>query len=284
VVINKAPGPPFVCVHSIGGDALEFRELAGWLEPEVGFLGMHATLDSDIERTYSTIEATASAYLSDLKALQPVGPYFLGGWSSGGIVALEMAQQLRAAGEEVALLVSIDCGPGPLVRERSVRNIVRQLVNVPRWIRDDLMISRPADVLWRLRRKIAAGLRRGRAILLRTAEDYAPNVHDVLKFPERAKRWEAFVETHYQAVLKYVPRPYTGRVTLFKAQTHPLFWLHDSDVMWRRYAQDVEVHVVPGTHLTIARAPNARVLAEQLKGAIARAREAAEKGSHVASR
>jgi thioesterase domain-containing protein len=187
-----------------------------------------------------------------------------------------MAQQLRAAGEEIALLASIDSAPGRVTRQWSLRNVVRLIVNVPRWIRDDLLISTPSNVLWRVRQKIAVPLRRGRGLLVRQAEGYSPSVHDILQFPERAERWEAFVETHYRAVLKYVPRPYDGPVTLFKAQTHPLFSLHDTDLMWLRYAPRVDVHVVPGTHLTIARAPNARFLAVKLKEAIARAQQRIE--------
>ena len=65
-------------------------------------------LVTEVVQDYPRVEDLAASYLAEVRTVQPVGPYFLGGLSFGGIVAFEMAQQLSAAGEEVALLVLFD--------------------------------------------------------------------------------------------------------------------------------------------------------------------------------
>ena len=99
---------PFFCVHPAGGSVLGYAGLSRRLGPDQPFYGLqHPGLDSE-SRLYTRIEEMASDYLATLRAVQPEGPYLLGGWSFGGIVAFEMAQQLEAEGQKVALLALLD--------------------------------------------------------------------------------------------------------------------------------------------------------------------------------
>ena len=60
------------------------------------------------ERREAGVEAMAAAYLQSIRSIRPNGPYLLGGWSMGGVIAYEIAQQLRDQGQEIAMLVMMD--------------------------------------------------------------------------------------------------------------------------------------------------------------------------------
>ena len=94
--------PPFFFVHGFEG----YANLAAYVGPDQPMYGLDQALDAN--RFLTRVEQLAAHYVGDIKAICPHGPYFLGGHSFGGLVAFEMAQQLRKAGEEVGLLVLVD--------------------------------------------------------------------------------------------------------------------------------------------------------------------------------
>ncbi len=104
----KGSRPPFFCVHAIGGNVLTFYYLARYLAPEQPLYGLEAPRLHEVEDTFLTIEEYAARYLVAVREIQPVGPYLLGGYSFGGNVAFEMAQQLQAQGQETAFLAIFD--------------------------------------------------------------------------------------------------------------------------------------------------------------------------------
>jgi len=100
--------PPFFCIHGGGGNVLIYRELSEHLGTNQPFYGLQAQ-GLDGERPYlDTIEAMAELYVKEIRRVQAHGPYYLGGYCMGGTVAYEMAQLLKAQGEEVALLALFD--------------------------------------------------------------------------------------------------------------------------------------------------------------------------------
>jgi amino acid adenylation domain-containing protein len=100
---------PFFFVHPVGGTILQYRALAHRLGKERPFYALQSpALEGNPLSPEITIEALARNYLDAVRTASPKGPYLLGGWSFGGLVAAEMAQALRDAGEEVALLALLD--------------------------------------------------------------------------------------------------------------------------------------------------------------------------------
>src|SRR5262249_28590675 len=97
--------PAFFCVHGAGGSVLGLKDLARHLAPDQLFYGIQAPPLQGAELRGSRVEDMAGQYVDAVRDCQPEGPYYLGGYSFGGSVALEMAQQLQARGETVALLV-----------------------------------------------------------------------------------------------------------------------------------------------------------------------------------
>ena len=98
-----------------------FRELARELGTDRPFYGLQATGLEDNHTPDARVEEMAARYVAAILEVQPSGPYHVGGWSLGGIVAFEMAQQLRALGHEIATLALIDAEAPSRTASRAVR-------------------------------------------------------------------------------------------------------------------------------------------------------------------
>lgn len=102
---------PLFCIHGMGGNVLCYRELSGYLGTERPVYGIQAKgmYDDEEKQTLPTIfEEMAAHYIESIRTVQPEGPYCLAGLSAGGAIAFEMAQQLLAQGQEVALLAMFE--------------------------------------------------------------------------------------------------------------------------------------------------------------------------------
>src|SRR6185369_4049726 len=99
---------PLFFVHPVGGNVFCYAELARELGDEQPFYALQSFGLADGDEPLTAVSEMATRYLDALRQVQPEGPYKLGGWSFGGLVAYEMAQQLQRAGQEVGSLVMID--------------------------------------------------------------------------------------------------------------------------------------------------------------------------------
>jgi aspartate racemase len=203
------------------------------------------------------VEELAAEYVAEIRSILPNGPYRLGGYSSGGLIAFEMARQLTAAGERVALVALLDSyaprAPGQArLRPGALLNMAASL---PYWL-FDLSRLEPEQVVTRLRRwRLAA--RHGHGALT-AAEFIGENA--LAQIPERHRR---FVENHFKAILRFAPRPYPGGVTLFRAQAQALSRAGDPDKGWRALALGgLDIREFPGSHHTLLMEPWVRELAK----------------------
>ena len=101
-------GPAFYCVHPISGDVTSFSDLARALGSGERFYGIQVPRRNMNAAFAVSVAAVARHHVEALLDHQPKGPFILGGWSAGAIIALEMAQQLQALGREVPLLIALD--------------------------------------------------------------------------------------------------------------------------------------------------------------------------------
>jgi amino acid adenylation domain-containing protein len=104
---TEGNGTPFFCVHPIGGNVLIFKELSEQMSGRP-FYALQARGLNGEENPHTSIEEMALDYLAYVRQVQPSGPYLLGGFSAGGLVAFEMAQQLKRMGQQLELVVLID--------------------------------------------------------------------------------------------------------------------------------------------------------------------------------
>jgi len=117
-LVKIQPGgskPPFFGVHGAGDGILVYYyyNLIPYLGPEQPIYGLQPQGLDGLQVPHSRIEDMAAYYIKEIRTIQPEGPYFLGGASMGGKIVFEMAQQLHAQGQKVAMLVLFDTyGPG----------------------------------------------------------------------------------------------------------------------------------------------------------------------------
>ncbi len=269
--------PPLFLVHAVFGDVLCFADLVKALGPEQPCYGLQARgLDGAVP-PLRRVEEIARYYVDEIRTVRPSGPYCIGGLSSGATIAYEMARQLLASGDEVALLASFDGSARPARQARRVgpRYAIRFLGNLasntPYWLQASA----------RLPRRDARGVIRRQLRLLRKTLGHRPRsgewsrysgpdmllqeITDILGL-ERAEDWPEYrrkvVEGLHEAIAAYQPQPYPGHLVLFRARWQPLFSPHDPTLGWRGLARGgVSVHVINGNHDTFLYAPNVQRVA-----------------------
>jgi amino acid adenylation domain-containing protein len=241
---------PFFCVHGIGGEILSFVSLARHLGPDQPFYG----ITRPVESTDLRVEEMARACVEDLVRLDPRGPYCLGGYSFGGIIAFEMAQQILARGREVALLALIDTYAPGHPKPLSVPK--RALVNLKMTMR-----ATPGTKWTMLRGRIAVNLVRLRQVIRALGQEYRSDPGDA---------FFAGAEDDYRlhagriAIKAYTPKLYPGRIDMFRAQEVRPTFRFDPTNGWGESAAEIAIHTIPGNHFSILDEPNVQLLAAEL--------------------
>jgi amino acid adenylation domain-containing protein len=242
---------PFYCVHPSGGSVFCYAQLAQLIGEERPLHALEAAgLDGGIpERDLVTMART---YVEAVRAAQPQGPYLLGGWSIGGVIAFEMARQLVAAGESVARLVVIDSEP-PTAEP------------APSPSQAELLAAFAED--WASLLGERAPLSEGELLALppeRQVQYAVQRIREAELLPDGLtsdglERRMAVFMANVQAVADYRPERYPGTVTLLQAE-------ESSDVRaaWTGLAAELEEHLVPGDHYSMLRPPHLATLTTTL--------------------
>ena len=270
--------PPFFCVHAIGGNVLTYRDLAYHLGPDQPVYGLQAQGLDGKQPYYTCVEDMAAHYVKEIRTLQPEGPYFLGGSSAGGMVAFEMAQQLHAQGQQVALLALFDTyGPGypkPLPTASSFRRkLYRFIQRLDLHLRNLFLLEPEKRTVYTLS-KLRILKKRIRKKVKRNIKDMTVGSFPGIKyFLPRSLREVA--QANRQALSSYVPQAYPGRITLFRASKQPKGCYPDPELGWSGLAAGgLEIHEVPGYHGAIVEEPCVRALVKQLKVCLQKAQSA----------
>jgi amino acid adenylation domain-containing protein len=263
--------PPFFCVHALGGNVLEYRELARYLGENQPFYGLQSAGLNGKLGPHTRIEDMAAHYIKEMRELQPAGPYFIGGRSLGGVVAFEMAQQLRAQGEEPGLLALLDSYPPGYAK------LLRAQTNLRGRLRRE--VGRAKAHLSNLGRLSA----KGKLLYLLAKSKFAPRKLKSQLWRRVSNTFENMgrplpsvlqdiQELNSRAVREYVPQNYDGKVTLFWASSE-LRASADLVEGWRALVgPGLKVHEISGTHLDIVKEPFVGELAEKLSRSLERAR------------
>lgn len=247
---------PIFWLHTLGGGGggglFTYRKLALRLGPDQPSYGFVAPVPP-----LTTIEAMAARYVEEMRAVQPNGPYQLGGYCFGGVVAFEMVRQLEAQGEEASVLALLDSSPPDAagrLSQPSLKLARHFLRTAPVWL---------AGVA-------KGGLRPLARTLVAAAEGLKrkwrqPKLEEVLDMTHYPADYKNYARVHWDALMRYVPQPIRGRVVLFKTEEcHPLRL--DGRDEWRKLAPNgMEVRRVPGKHEQILEEPHVQFLAGQLK-------------------
>lgn len=274
-VVNIQPHgdrPPFFCVHTFGGEVVNFAPLASFLGEDQPFYGLQARGIDGKQEPHTTIEEMAAYYIRAMRSVQAQGPYYIGGYCFGGIVAYEMACQLQALGEEVALVAIIDAY-APLQEGRrkpkwNLRRVAQYILNLPIWIHDFVAMGE-REMLVVVKRRLKILQKQMRHLLGKPMERLTPQEVIGMDLSYGPAHRVRLMELHMRAILDYRPQLYAGEVTVLRVRRMPLFKLYDHDVGWSQIVTGgVKVRIVPGAHHNILEAGYARDLAKELRAAL----------------
>jgi thioesterase domain-containing protein/acyl carrier protein len=238
----ESAAAPLFCIHGLGGHVAGFAPLASGLQDERPFYGLQAQGLVDGQQPHDRIETMAAFYVQEMREVQPAGPYLLAGWSMGGLIALEAAQQLIDVGEQVALVAMFDTHLSLPLQEI----LDPEEHSAMRWIAERLQLSAgdlrmlPLDRQWE---RISH-----RANLIEGDE-----VADI-------RRLAAVCLAHLAAAICYRPKSFAGRVVLFRAEDGRA----GLDPQWGSLCPRLSLEGVPGNHYTMLRKPHVDVLADRL--------------------
>ena len=217
-------GRPFFCVTAGYGDIIAMKALSQQIGSQCSFYVLQPpnSTDSNI-----TIQFITSLYLAEIKKIAPVGPYLLGGYSAGGIIAFEMAQQLLKSGERVDHVVMLGA---PLTHGQfSV------------WIRKILKVS-----------------------LSKVIPKNSKPKFEILRILNSLFLDEG-LQKHMDSLVGYVPEPYVGKLSIFEGRlaTSRFFpW----EKKWKKLASGgIDIWLLPGNHDTFIRPPGNKELAKHMK-------------------
>jgi amino acid adenylation domain-containing protein len=262
---TRGDRPPIFLVHGAEGNVLLYKNLARNLGGNQPVYGLQSRGLDGSEGTATRIEEMAAHYREEIQALQPKGPYFLGGYCMGGTVALEIAQQLRRAGESVgllALLETYNLAGSPevsfaLKTVHKVQNLYFHLTN--------LLLSLSWGGFGFFFEKMKVELDRAKVTLnilwwtMLEKLDYKGG----LQYQHLQTR-----ALNDKAQIVYTPLPYDGKITLFRTKSH-YHRFTDFDFGWGPIAwQGVHVVELPFYPRGSLNDPFVQILAERLKAEI----------------
>ncbi|HEY9663899.1 MAG TPA: thioesterase domain-containing protein, partial [Allocoleopsis sp.] len=250
---------PFFCVHPMFGVVFPYLELAHHLGDKRSFYGLQPLGLDGTSPPLTRIETIAAHYIQAIQTIQPHGPYFLGGWSFGGLVAFEMAQQLTQAGQQIGLLAILDT-PAPCYQSSGLQSL-KFLLGTALWSTLPFLLDYSALLTHRWQSWNSWFSRWQWLTLVRQIpeESQLPLTQESAIAPMLR-----IVYANAQAAYRYVPQPYGDRVTLFKASEQPDSLQQNSTLGWNTLANDIQLHLIPGNHLSLLKHPQVQILAERL--------------------
>jgi amino acid adenylation domain-containing protein len=253
--------PLLFCIHPLGGEILCYRDLTRYLGSEQPVYGLQPQ-GLNGKPPLTKVEDMASHYIKEIQTIQPNGPYYLVGYSFGGILVFEMAQQLYRLGEEVGILVMIDtCRPGYRQRLPFAKRIALHL--------DHLSQLGLAYV-----KQNAEGWSRwGKYMLKHRYKHYLTSARHLLNVVHRLAENDKhlkIIDANVQAQSEYSFQVYPGKLTLLrtddKSREEVVGVEYDPQFGWGELiVGGLDIHYVPGSHNSLLYEPHVQVVAEKLK-------------------
>ena len=277
---TEGSASPVFLLHAIGGNVIGYQDLASRLPGQFPVYALQAEGLDGVTKMPETLGAMAANYVAQIRSVQPQGPYYLCGFSAGGVIAFEMARQLENAGQQVGLIGLIDSNLNySLLAVARQRGIFQSLVQASHVLRWNLWYSTQIGFgsflqkkfrNFRLNARIAWFALQSAVLSKRQTSD-----------PIRLSVEEAFI----RAIRQYDPAPVQARAILFRTADSALYDPNQQRAWEHSIQGDFHVCTVPGTHETMLEIPNIDVLAAEFARALETARIGFEKnrGATLAS-
>jgi acetoacetyl-CoA synthetase len=219
--------PPIFIAHGLGDTVSDLFPLAQRIESAHPVYGMQARGIDGVEEPFTSVEAMAQFHLDAIQRLQPHGPYFLIGYSLGGLVALEIAQCLSAGGEQIALLALVDSYPH------------RNQLGPVQFVRLSLRLTKRR--VWSPGTPIPD---RTKSEVLHPGNRNDPCANPSMSISSVTNRMR---DAAYLALKGYRPQFYPGKIKFVRAEISTEF-PYDPAKVWAHLADQFEVETIPGDH------------------------------------
>ncbi len=255
---------PFFLIHPGEGNISCYSALAVHIGKDFPVYCFQALGFNEGEKPYTKIEDMAAHYIKSMQSLQNEGPYLLGGWSMGGLIAYEMAQQLRRQNQDILMLVLFDT-----------------------WISVNRhYLKEGAEALLQ---NLFPNLQLSLDDIDHSSDDYSDyftdeQVHLILENAKKSnfissefglaqvERYFKVFKTNVLAMLAYKPDIYQGSMIILRAKE--LLTDYDPVIEWSNLVSGAtEIYSVPGHHFTMLKEPHVQVLARQLREVLSTALE-----------
>jgi amino acid adenylation domain-containing protein len=244
---------PLFCIHPIGGNVLEYYPLADYLGDEQPIYGLQSLGLDGRQPPLKLVEEMASHYIKEMLTVQPQGPYFILGYSFGGLVAFEIAQQLSAQSKEIGLLAILDLKSPNLPKVRpsfakSVKIHLENLGQLPakeriKYIRD------------RIDYRLNSNFDYKEFLIESLSEVDTPSLKSI-----------DIIDANLQSIQDYIIRPYGGDLSLFRCQVQTLDYALSPDLGWGELVDgNLEIYQIDSIHYGMLREPSVRVVAETIQ-------------------
>lgn len=259
--------PPLFFVHAHTGDVIGYHDLAHHLGPDQPLYGLRAQgLDSGLS-PFKRLAEMAAHYIQEIKSVQPDGPYYIGGYCMGGVVAQEMAHQLQNAGDEVALLVMVAGAHVDYPRYRPELSRTSQaFCRLYDWLERTVMTLLESK---RKRQYMANRINRLKGYLQVQYEPFLARL-----FPPNLRGYvhsqgyilEKLGRAHAQFLNTHVAGPYSGKTLLMRNEKQPRGIIPDLYLGWsEEEIGGVEVCEIPGHFIGMLSEPRVQLVADRLK-------------------
>ena len=255
-------GAPFFIVHGVGGTVMELATLGKLIRSPGAVYAIQARGLDGHGPPLEKIDDMAALYVEEVRRRQPGGPYRIGGYSFGGVVAMEMARLLGP--ENVAQLLMIDAYAHPHTWPLKSRVTVRARKLA---CRTRELLRQPFGVAVAVIGKKLRGLLRDRETRKADRAVYVNNwlgaVDPNLPLALRQTRIAGDA-----ALIAHTPKYYPGKITFIRAGKTGAVFPSDAANVWRRLARQFELHTTAGDHRSIL-GEHAPALAEQVSACLA---------------
>jgi thioesterase domain-containing protein len=263
---------PLYAIPSLSLALSDFKTLATLLDEQQPFSVFQYPYWQSTVSDSAVIQEIAGNFAAALNDYQPHGPVAVCGWSIGTIVALELAQQLRAAGRDVALLVAIDWAP----ENTGIQSVKQRFLYSKRaWAYEKWKTRDSLSSLTKILFNTLRDCWFKEPYCEKTEESTLPTiVKNIWSIPGLTDLQKTFIMRFYKGACNYVPKSYTGDVLLFVAS----YSVHQRDEeKWARLAPNLESVRLKGTHATIVRWRDAGNLIDHLSRHMTKVSTRAEK-------
>ena len=248
---NKGEQPPFFCIHPVGGNVFCYRKLAKHWTDDRPLYAIRARGTEKGEHPLKLIRSMAREYIKAIKAIQPKGPYYIGGWSFGGHVAVEMARQLTLQGDQVKLLILMDTSTD--IEQFRTTNVNDEDALCITLLQHYNIEHREIQQNMNAKDKLICLLESG-------CKEQSPHNK------RRVERTLRVAKSNYRAIQKLQILPVANvPVVLLKAQNNPS---NKFDLGWKDYVDELYVYEIPGDHWGLMDSKIAKEYVSKIKASI----------------